>query len=257
VLTTVAPADETLAAPAPSTSRCLHCDPPMTPASLLGRRPVLMIGLAALLVLLAFGAWANDAWLLLIWDAPIQRAVEASRTSTATEVFRAISFLGSTAAVLVLGTLMAAVSWRRCRAVAIVALVATLSRPLLEFVIKAIVSRDRPDLERLVDGTGHSFPSGHVMAAVALWGLLPLVVTLYTRNRYVWWGSVLVSAGLILGIGASRVYLGVHWFSDVVGGLIVGAFFLLWVERLLTRWHRRRPCARVSRTEPLVEHIPG
>ena len=48
--------------------------------------------------------------------------------------------------------------------------------------IKAIVDRDRPDLERLVNGTGPSFPSGHVMAAAALWGLVPLVVTLYTRE---------------------------------------------------------------------------
>jgi undecaprenyl-diphosphatase len=82
------------------------------------------------------------------------------------------------------------------------------------------------------------------MAAVALWGLVPLVLTLYTRNRRVWWGSVIGSGVLILAIGASRVYLGVHWFSDVIGGLIVGTFFLLGTEWVLTREHRRDPCTR-------------
>ena len=50
---------------------------------------------------------------------------------------------------------------------------------------------------------------------------------------------------LILAIGASRTYLGVHWLSDVVAGFIVGAFFLRGAEWLLARQHRRRPCAAV------------
>jgi undecaprenyl-diphosphatase len=232
--------------PVASASRCLHCDPPLTPASVLGRRPLLVAGLACLFVALAVAAWVSDGWLLLRWDEPVQRMVEDARTSSATAIVKRISFLGSTVAVLTLGTVLALASWRRCRAVAIVVLVAMLSRPLLEFTLKAIVDRDRPDLERLVDGTGPSFPSGHVMAAVALWGLVPLVVTLYTRNRTVWWASVLGSATLILAIGATRTYLGVHWLSDVVGGLVVGAFFLLAVEWLLTRQHRRHPCPAIS-----------
>ena len=126
-----------------------------------------------------------------------------------------------------------------------------LSRPLLEFTLKASVGRDRPDLERLVAGNGPSFPSGHVMAAVALWGLVPLVVALYTPHRRVWWATVLGSGSLIMAIGASRIYLGVHWFSDVVGGLIVGAFFLLGVEWVLVRRHRRDPCTRGCRCDEL------
>ena len=121
-------------------------------------------------------------------------------------------------------------------------LVATLSRPLVEFTLKAVVDRQRPDLHRLVNGMGPSFPSGHVMAAVALWGLMPLVVSLYTRRRILWWASVVVSAVLIVDIAASRVYLGVHWFSDVVAGLVVGTFFLADIETLLVRQHARHPC---------------
>ena len=120
--------------------------------------------------------------------------------------------------------------------------VATLARPVIEFTVKALVGRDRPDLERLVPGNGPSFPSGHVMASVALWGLVPLVVALYTRRPRVWWTTLWASAVLIVLIGASRTYLGVHWFSDVVGGFLVGCFFLLAVERVLAWRHGRDRC---------------
>jgi undecaprenyl-diphosphatase len=221
---------------------CLHCSPPITPAGLIAGRTRLVVALGLTLLALAIGAWAANGSLLLVWDEPVQRFVEDARTSWATGIVRRISFLGSTMAVLVLGCVLAAAAWRRCRAVAVVVLVAMLSRPLLEFTVKAIVDRDRPDLERLVPGNGPSFPSGHVMAAVALWGLLPLVVALYTRRPRVWWASVWVSAALIVLIGASRTYLGVHWFSDVVGGFIVGGFFLLAVERVLAWRHGRDRC---------------
>jgi membrane-associated phospholipid phosphatase len=122
-----------------------------------------------------------------------------------------------------------------------------------EFTIKALVDRDRPDFERLVAGNGPSFPSGHVMAAIALWGLLPVVVSLYTRNRAVWWASVCTSVLLIVSISASRVYLGVHWFSDVTAGLIVGGFFLLAVDVLLSRQHARHPCRLLPAPAPPSE----
>ena len=107
---------------------------------------------------------------------------------------------------------------------------AALARPLLEFVLKDAVGRARPSMSQLVVGTGPSFPSGHPLAAIALYGLVPLVIGLFTRNRTLWWASVTLSGVLIALIGASRVYLGVHWFSDVVGSVLLGSFFLLAVE---------------------------
>ena len=220
----------------------VHVTPPATPASVLLPRPWLMSALAALFVALALSAALWGGQVLLTWDEPIQRGVEARRTSGLDDLFLTISRFGSTIPVLALGTAATLATWRRCRAVGMAVLVATVSRPLLEFTVKILVDRDRPDLERLVAGNGPSFPSGHVMAAVAVWGLMPLVVSLYTRRRAVWWASVAIAGGLIGGIAASRIYLGVHWFSDVTGGLIVGAFFLLGVEAVLIRQHARHPC---------------
>jgi undecaprenyl-diphosphatase len=220
----------------------VHAAPPATPLSVLLPRRWLLYGLAGALAVLALAAAAWGGQVLLTWDEPIQRWVEAHRTPGLDTFFLTVSRLGSTVVVLAIGGLASAVTWRRCRAVGVALLVATLSRPLLEFTIKALVDRQRPDLHRLVTGTGPSFPSGHVMAAVALWGLMPLVVSLYTRRRALWWASVAAAATLVTLIAASRVYLGVHWFSDVTAGLVVGTFFLAGIETVLIRQHARHPC---------------
>lgn len=239
----------------------VHTAPPLTPSSVLLPRRRLLIALAALLVALATAAALDGGQALLTWDEPIQRGVESSRTSALNELFLTLSRLGSTVVVLVLGTLATVLTWRRCRAVATALLIATFARPALEFVVKALVDRERPDFQRLVGGEGPSFPSGHVMAAIALWGMLPMVVALYTRRRAIWWASVAVSAALIAGISASRVYLGVHWFSDVTGGLVVGTFFLLAVDKVLVCAHRRYPCrflaqARLPSAEVVPDRVP-
>ena len=230
-------------------SQCLHCHPPLTPSSFYrGRRPLLVL-IGAVFAFLAVSAAIANAWLPMRWDLPIQEWVEAHRTAALDTFFLGVSRFGSTVIVLSAGALLAALSWGKCRAVSIAVIVATLGRPVLEFVLKAVVGRDRPDLERMVNGHGPSFPSGHVMAAVALWGLLPLVVALYTRSRVVWWASVVFSLSLILAIAASRVYLGVHWASDVMGGLLLGSFFLLGIEAVLGYAHKLSGCGGARRHE--------
>jgi undecaprenyl-diphosphatase len=220
----------------------VHIDPPLTPASFLLPRRRLLVALGVGLLALALAAAVAGGQVLLTWDEPIQRTVEAHRTAALDTLFLRVSRLGSTIPVLVLGSLLTLVTWRRCPAVAVAVAAATISRPLLEFAIKATVDRSRPDLQRLVAGNGPSFPSGHVMASVALWGLLPVIVGLYTKRRDIWWASVVVAGTLIAGISASRIYLGVHWFSDVIGGLLVGTFFLVGVDTVFNRTHCRYPC---------------
>jgi undecaprenyl-diphosphatase len=243
-----------LPAPAP----CLHLNPPVTPSSFFASRRRLLVGIVVAFAFLGVAAATANGWLLLHWDEPVQRFVESNRSDGWDTAFRIASRFGSTIIVLTVGPLLAMLTWRRCRAVSITLLAATFARPVIEFTLKELVGRDRPDLQQLVGGNGPSFPSGHPMASVALWGLLPVVVGLFTRRRVLWWASVAISGFMIAAISASRVYLGVHWLSDVIAGLLVGAVFLLGVEWVLHRAHTMPHCcskARAPREPTPQRHV--
>jgi undecaprenyl-diphosphatase len=227
-------------------SDSLHLDPPFTPRGLLLRHPALIWIVVGLSLLLAGAAAFDQGSLLLIWDEPIQEWIESHRTSRLETVFRSFSRLGSNIVIFAAFAVIVAVTARRCRALALALTVAVLARPAFEFVVKGVIGRDRPDFDRLVDGTGFSHPSGHVLAAVTLWGLLPPLVALVTGRRWVWWIAVATSATLIIGISASRMYLGVHWFSDIVQGLLLGWLYLALIETLYLHHHRTRGCLPAS-----------
>jgi membrane-associated phospholipid phosphatase len=95
----------------------------------------------------------------------------------------------------------------------------------LDDVIKSLVGRPRPVLGRLVHATGSSFPSGHALAATAMFGALAYVLARRSRpfSKTLIWGGALLLSSLV---AASRVYLGVHWLTDVVGGMLLGAFWV-------------------------------
>jgi len=226
----------------PTARASLHDAPPATPASFYAYRRALLVALGLAFACFAAAAAIHNGWLLLRWDLPIQRFVESHRTDDLTSFFLAVSRLGSTVVVIAVSVFFVLLTWRRCRAVSVAIAVAAVTRPMLEFVLKDVVARARPALDRLVDGHGFSFPSGHVMAAIALYGLLPLIVALFTRSRALWWSSVVVSGVVIAAVATSRVYLGVHWFSDVVGSLLLGSFFLLGVEAVFGYVHRVNGC---------------
>ncbi len=222
--------------------RPLHLDPPLTPRGVLLQHPALIWVVAGTALTLALAARIDHGSLLLTWDEPIQRWVESRRTSGLESTFRSFSRLGSNIVIFPAFAVIVLATARRCRALALALTVAVLARPVFEFVLKLLVGRDRPDLERLVDGTGYSFPSGHVLAAVTLWGLLPPLVALTTNRRWIWWLTTATSGLLIAGISASRIYLGVHWFSDVIGGLLIGWLYLTVIESIYSHHHHGRGC---------------
>jgi undecaprenyl-diphosphatase len=217
--------------------RPLHHDLPVRPA-LLWTRPRLVAGLVLGFVTLAVAARIDGSALLLQWDRPIGQFVEGLRTPALDGFFRGASRLGSAPLVYVVGAGLAAVAALRCRTLAVIILVSTAGRPFLEIALKQLVDRQRPGTSQLVQGRGPSFPSGHVMASVALWGLVPAVVALYTHRRVVWWTVVGAMAALVVSIAACRVYLGVHWATDTAAGIVVGAFGLAALDALLDRVHR-------------------
>jgi membrane-associated phospholipid phosphatase len=108
--------------------------------------------------------------------------------------------------------------------------------------LKLAVNRPRPtpDLVRVFhDEPGNSFPSGHAFFAIAFWGFLAYLALTRLERRSL---RVLAFSGslvMILWIGVSRVYLGAHWPSDVLGGYIFGALFLMGLIWLDQKWKLR------------------
>ena len=81
--------------------------------------------------------------------------------------------------------------------------------------------------------SGYSFPSGHTMGTLALYGLAMMLIAIYVRNKWLKVGAMALSTAVILGISWSRIHLGVHFFSDILGSLFLGVALLmrLWQMR--------------------------
>ncbi len=98
---------------------------------------------------------------------------------------------------------------------------------VLNQLIKRILQRPRPTEYRIIEETGYSFPSGHSMVSMAFYGYFIYLIYKYVKNKYVKWISIILLSLLICLIGISRIYLGVHYTSDVLGGFLIAISYLI------------------------------
>ena len=98
---------------------------------------------------------------------------------------------------------------------------------VLNQLLKRIVQRPRPTEFRIVEESGYSFPSGHSMVSMAFYGYLIYLIYKHVKNKYLKWISIILLSILICSIGISRIYLGVHYTSDVLGGFFISISYLI------------------------------
>lgn len=165
-------------------------------------------------------------------DREITSWVVDHRTAGVTTVARSFSLLGSSKVLLpVVASVALALVWRRRFALAGLLVVAWGGSIGLYNLTKLIVDRRRPPPGiRLATAAGSSFPSGHATQSLATYVALAVVtVAVLPRTRVLAW---VLAVSLVAGVGWSRVYLGVHWATDVGAGWIMAGFWAALVVRL-------------------------
>ena len=162
-------------------------------------------------------------------DHPVASFVAAHRTGALTAVMRAASTVGGPVvlgAVTVAAGVVLGIIWRS-RWPVLVAGVTVAGNGVLTLALKQAVARPRPPLSgALAAADGYAFPSGHAATAAAAFGVLALLCSAPLRGwaaRVAVWAGAAVLAALV---GISRIYLGVHWATDVLGGWAFGALWL-------------------------------
>ena len=98
---------------------------------------------------------------------------------------------------------------------------------VLNFILKSILQRPRPTEYRIIEESGYSFPSGHSMISMAFYGFIIYLIYKNIKNKYVKWGLISFLIILITLIGVSRIYLGVHYTSDVIAGFLISISYLI------------------------------
>ena len=197
------------------------------------RRGYIFLGVyGVLLVLFALLATFVHFHPVLGIDVTITKAFQEDQTPWLNALMTAVSYIGyqnwlSIGLVVVAAVILWLVD---LRLEAVTVAVVYAASGLLNAVIKVLVARPRPSaslIEVFRAATGESFPSGHVMSYVAFWGLLfTFGVILFDGRR--WWRIALlvVSAFFVVMVGPSRIYLGAHWASDVLGAYLIEAALL-------------------------------
>jgi membrane-associated phospholipid phosphatase len=164
---------------------------------------------------------------LTAFDLRVLAALHAGATPSGYALARAISALGSALIMAALALSVSVLLAVRRQAVLLEGwLIAFVGGGILNQALKRIVQRPRPLHSSILSSASWSFPSGHAMESLIGYGMLAYLLLLLPEARA--WRPVVVigAASLILAIGFTRLYLGVHYFSDVVGGYAAGGIWL-------------------------------
>lgn len=152
---------------------------------------------------------------------------------TFTNIFKAISFICSPKFMIVLNVLLFIFIIVKKKYKLFIIVLSSISSVIINNLVKIIVRRERPDYLRMVMEKSYSFPSGHAMISVLFFGSI-----IYLVNKYNLKYKKLITFSLstfVLLFGISRIYLGVHYLTDVVGGYLLGFIVLFLIIHLFER----------------------
>lgn len=177
---------------------------------------------------------ANTPWV----DTAVLEAVHGYASPTNDRIATLVTNFGDVIWVGLATVLLIVWLWRKKRyRDVLVTAVGIGGSAVINVVLKAVFQRDRPQLwQRIITENGHSFPSGHAMASASL---ALVVMLLLWPTRWRWW-AVGGAVTYAMAIGLSRLYLGVHYPSDVIAGWLVAGVWVLVTAAVIRHWRFRR-----------------
>ena len=179
----------------------------------------------AIIASLAFGVVAREVRIDAVdqIDIRTEMAMHTHFDSKAGDAWAlSSSFIGSTVFLIPVLVVVSVLALRRRKRAAVVVLAVNAAAVMVgDVLLKRVFTRERPHLfDKIGIPTDYSFPSGHSMSAVGVWGVIAAVlVMLYPKHKV---AIIATAVPLIVSIGLSRIYLGVHWPFDVLGGFLAG-----------------------------------
>lgn len=187
---------------------------------------ILLINLSALYIFFKMVENFVDQELIIYWDAWINNRIPLLWNPTLNSIMTFVTHIGDARVIVPLALIALAffISKKKWRYSLILICSMTVAK-LSEVGMKYFIGRDRP-VNPIGEADGYSFPSGHATIAIVFFSLLVYFMKNHLTNLYLKYSLIFLCLLLILGIGFSRIYLGLHWFSDVVAGYALGLFCL-------------------------------
>lgn len=170
-------------------------------------------------------------------DTVISQAIYSLRTPYLTDVMRAVSFVGGELFFVVTFIIILGLFIKQHKRATVLFACATLGGQFLNLLIKFLLKVPRPTLDPIALASFYSFPSGHAMNSFIFFASLTYLVFHFTRKKRLSFFVVCISAFLVLLIGFSRVYLGVHNPTDIIAGYIAGFWWFITVILLDKTFH--------------------
>ncbi|MFE8697228.1 phosphatase PAP2 family protein [Cytobacillus sp. FJAT-53684] len=206
----------------------------------------------ALISLLAFSfvAFIVSANKVVQFDSMVISFIQGFENSALTLVMKFFTFIGDTNSVIVLTLLVIFFLYLvlKHRIELILFIVSIVGSALLNQLLKYSFQRARPDLHRLIEIDNYSFPSGHAMNAFTVYTITSFLLWWHIPTRAGRTILIIISVLMILAIGISRIYLGVHYPSDIIAGYFASGCWLgivIWIfQRYQERRSRRRSYQR-------------
>lgn len=172
------------------------------------------------------------------FDSTIYSFVSKCITPITTVILKCITNLGG--AFVVISVALGMLLFMKNKKYGIYASINLVIVAAINQALKYVIQRPRPTEFRIIDESGYSFPSGHSMVSMAFYGLLMYFAYKKIQNKYLKCTVCIGLAILILLIGLSRIYLGVHYASDVIGGFCFSiAYLILFIKLMNKNWNNK------------------